>query len=244
MSKTVLITGASRGIGAACAERFAKEGYHVVINYHSSRTAEALAKQLTDDYGVRTLCVQADVGKKAECEEMIGKAIETFGFIDVLVNNAGISLSGLFTVTKEDEWDRVIATNLSSVYYSTKAVLPHMIREHKGAIVNIASMWGEVGASCEVAYSASKAGVIGLTKALAKEVGPSSIRVNAVSPGVILTDMMKEYDEDTLNELKDETPLSRLGTPRDIADAVYFLSCDQAEFITGQVLSVNGGFVI
>ncbi|MBQ3416352.1 MAG: SDR family oxidoreductase [Ruminococcus sp.] len=244
MSKTVLITGASRGIGAACADRFAKEGYNVVINYHSSRTAESLAKHLTDEYGVKTLCAQADIGKRAECEEMIEKAIKEFGFIDVLVNNAGISLSGLFTVTKEDEWERVISTNLSSVYYSTKAVLPHMIREHKGAIVNIASMWGEVGASCEVAYSASKAGVIGLTKALAKEVAPSGIRVNAVSPGVILTDMMKEYDEETLNELKDETPLSRLGTPRDIADAVFFLSGDQAEFITGQILSVNGGFVI
>ena len=244
MSKTGLITGASRGIGAACAERFAKEGYNIVVNYHTSVTAEALAQRLTEEYGVRTLCVRADVGKRAECDEMIEKAIEEFGFIDVLVNNAGISLSGLFTVTKEDEWDRVIATNLSSVYYCCKAVLPHMIREHKGAIVNIASMWGEVGASCEVAYSASKAGVIGLSKALAKEEGPSGIRVNAVSPGVIMTDMMKEYDETVCEELKEETPLMKLGSPSDVAEAVYFLSSDQADFITGQVLSVNGGFVI
>lgn len=244
MDKTVLITGASRGIGAACAERFAEEGYNVVINYHSSRTAQSLAKRLSDEYGVRTLCIRADVGKKAECEAMVEKAIEEFGFIDVLVNNAGIALSGLFTVTNEDEWDRVIATNLSSVYYCCKAVLPHMIREHRGAIVNIASMWGEVGASCEVAYSASKAGVIGLTKALAKEEGPAGIRVNAVSPGVIMTDMMKGYDGDTMKELKDETPLSRLGMPEDIAKAVYFLSSEQSDFVTGQVLSVNGGFVI
>lgn len=244
MSKTVLITGASRGIGAACAERFAKEGYNVVINYHTSVTAEALAKRISDEYGVRTLCVKADVRKKAECDSLIERAVAEFGFIDVLVNNAGVSLSGLFTVTTEDEWDRVIATNLSSVYYSSKAVLPHMIREHRGAIVNIASMWGEVGASCEAAYSASKAGVIGLTKALAKEVGPSNIRVNAVSPGVILTDMMKGYEEDTLEALKDETPLSRLGAPEDIAGAVYFLASESAGFITGQILSVNGGFVI
>ena len=244
MSKTVLITGASRGIGAACAERCAREGYNVVVNYHTSTAAEALAKRLSDEYGVRTLCICADVGKRAECDEMIKKAIGEFGFIDVLVNNAGVSLSGLFTVTKEDEWDRVIATNLSSVYYCCKAALPYMIREHKGAIVNIASMWGEVGASCEVAYSASKAGVIGLTKALAKEVGPSGIRVNAVSPGVILTDMMKGYEEETLEDLRDETPLSRLGEPEDIAEAVCFLAGEQASFITGQILSVNGGFVI
>lgn len=244
MNKTVLITGASRGIGAACAERFAKEGYNVVINYRTSATAEALAKRLSDEYGVRTLCIKADVGRRAECEAMVEKAIEEFGFIDVLVNNAGISLCGLFTATNEDEWDRVIATNLSSVYYCSKAVLPHMIRAHRGAIVNIASMWGEVGASCEVAYSASKAGVIGLTKALAKEEGPAGIRVNAVSPGVIMTDMMKGYDETTCEELRNETPLMRLGSSSDVAEAVYFLASDQSDFITGQILSVNGGFVI
>ena len=245
MSKTVLITGASRGIGAACAEAFAKEGFDVVINFHSSRkAAEQLSEKLSASYGVRTLCVCADVSKKADCDEMVKKAIQEFGFIDVLVNNAGISLSKLFTDTQEDEWERVIGTNLSSVYYCSKAVLPSMIREHRGVIVNIASMWGEAGASCEAAYSASKAGVIGLTKALAKEVGPSHIRVNAVSPGVVMTDMMKEYDEETIASLKEETPLGILGAPEDIARAAVFLSSEQARFITGQVLSVNGGFLI
>ena len=200
MSKTVLITGASRGIGAACAEAFAKEGYDVVINYHSSKeAAEKLSKKLNASYGVKTLCARADVRKKTECDAMVKKALDEFGFIDVLVNNAGVSLSKLFTDTTEDEWENVIGTNLSSVFFCSKAVLPSMIREHRGVIVSIASMWGETGASCEAAYSASKAGVIGLTKALAKEVGPSHIRVNAVSPGVVMTDMMKEYFADIVD---------------------------------------------
>ena len=220
-----------------------------VIAFRDARAAELgetlIVRSVEDSIkrGSVVLRRETDSRNAAQAVTLL-EAIEEFGFIDVLVNNAGISLSGLFTVTKEDEWDRVIATNLSSVYYCCKAVLPHMIREHKGAIVNIASMWGEVGASCEVAYSASKAGVIGLSKALAKEEGPSGIRVNAVSPGVIMTDMMKEYDETVCEELKEETPLMKLGSPSDVAEAVYFLSSDQADFITGQVLSVNGGFVI
>ena len=245
MNKTVLITGASRGIGAACAKRFAKAGYRVVVNYNKSKdAAEKLCEHLSAAYGADVLCVQADVSNKDDCERMIRRAQEKFGFVDVLVNNAGISLSKLFTETEEEEWQRVIQTNLSSVYYCSKAVLPLMIREHKGAIINIASMWGETGASCEVAYSASKAGVIGLTKALAKEVGPSNIRVNAVSPGVVMTDMMKEYSEETITCLKEETPLMRLGVPENVADAVLYLASESAGFITGQVISVNGGFVI
>lgn len=169
---------------------------------------------------------------------------EEIGSVDVLVNNAGISSQKLFTDITDDEWKKTIGVNLDAVFYCCKNALPHMIRQKSGAIINISSMWGEVGASCEVHYSASKAGVIGLTKALAKEVAPSGVRVNCIAPGVIMTDMMSDYDDKTINELKDETPLGRLGTPEDIAAAALFLASDDASFITGQTLGVNGGFII
>ena len=241
---TVLITGASRGIGAACAKAFAKAGFDVAINYlNSADKAEKLAEELRA-FGVNTFCVKADVSDVKQVAEMFSQVRDTIGDPDILVNNAGISMTGLLTDMSDTEWDRLISTNLSSVFYCCKAALPAMIRAHSGVIINIASMWGEVGASCETAYSAAKAGVIGLTKALAKEVGPSGIRVNAVSPGVVMTDMMAEYSADDVASLKDETPLNMLGTPEDIAEAVLFLASDKARFITGQVLSVNGGFVI
>lgn len=164
--------------------------------------------------------------------------------VDVLVNNAGISSQKLFTDIKDDEWKKTIGVNLNGVFYCCKNVLPQMINRKSGVIINISSMWGEVGASCEVHYSASKAGVIGLTKALAKEVAPSGVRVNCIAPGVIMTDMMEDFDGETINELKAETPLGRLGTPEDIAAAALFLASDNASFITGQTLGVNGGFII
>lgn len=184
--------------------------------------------------------VKADVSNPAEVEAMF----DEIGAVDVLVNNAGISSQKLFTDITDDEWRRTIGVNLDGVFYCCRSALPHMISRKSGVIINISSMWGEVGASCEVHYSASKAGIIGLTKALAKEVGPSGVRVNCITPGVVMTDMMSEFDDETVNELKAETPLNRLGTPEDIAAAVLFLASDDASFITGQTLGVNGGFII
>lgn len=241
---TVLITGASRGIGAQCALRFAQEGCNVAVNYHhSEESAMALVKEI-QALGVRAIAVQADVADSTQVRRMFDTVRAQLGAVDVLVNNAGIAHVGLLTDMTDDEWRRLIDTDLSGTFYCCREALPDMIRAHSGVIVNIASMWGEIGASCEAAYSAAKAGVIGLTKALAKEVGPSGVRVNAVSPGVVMTDMMASFSEEDVAALKDETPLMQLGAPEDIADAVLFLASEKARFITGQVLSVNGGMVI
>lgn len=169
---------------------------------------------------------------------------EKVGAVDVLVNNAGVSSQKLFTDLSDDDWRETIGVNLDGVFYCCREALKPMISKKNGVIINISSMWGETGASCEVHYSASKAGVIGLTKALAKEVAPSNIRVNCIAPGVIMTDMMSDFDEETVSALREETPLGRLGTPEDIAETALFLASDKASFITGQTLSVNGGFVI
>ena len=241
---TVLITGASRGIGAQCALSFAKAGYDVALNYcRSEAKALALVKEI-EALGVKAFAVQADVADSAQVKGMFDAVRRELGTVDVLVNNAGIAHVGLLTDMTDDEWRRLIDTDLSGTFYCCREALSDMIRAHSGVIVNIASMWGEVGASCEAAYSAAKAGVIGLTKALAKEVGPSGVRVNAVSPGVVMTDMMAGFSDDDVAALKDETPLISLGSPEDIADAVLFLASEKARFITGQVLSVNGGMVI
>ena len=241
---TVLITGASRGIGAQCALSFAKAGYDVALNYcRSEAKALALVKEI-EALGVKAFAVKADVADSAQVKGMFDAVRAELGAVDVLVNNAGIAHVGLLTDMTDDEWRRLIDTDLSGTFYCCREALADMIRAHSGVIVNIASMWGEVGASCEAAYSAAKAGVIGLTKALAKEVGPSGVRVNAVSPGVVMTDMMAGFSDDDVAALKDETPLISLGSPEDIADAVLFLASEKARFITGQVLSVNGGMVI
>lgn len=241
---TVLITGASRGIGAQCALSFAKAGYGVALNYcHSEEKALALVNEI-QALGVKAFAVQADVADSAQVKGMFDAVRRELGTVDVLVNNAGIAHVGLLTDMTDDEWRRLIDTDLSGTFYCCREALSDMVRAHSGVIVNIASMWGEVGASCEAAYSAAKAGVIGLTKALAKEVGPSGVRVNAVSPGVVMTDMMAGFSDDDVAALKDETPLTSLGSPEDIADAVLFLASEKARFITGQVLSVNGGMVI
>lgn len=243
--KTVLVTGAAKGIGAAICVAFAKEGYNIALNYNKSEEkAKALSKTLRDTYNVDVLTLKADVSKKSEVQNMIDIIIEHFSSIDVLVNNAGVSLIKLFQDTSEIEWNNIISTNLTSIYNTSNLVLPYMIKNHSGSIINISSMWGEVGASCEVAYSASKAGIIGFTKALAKEVGPSNIRVNCVSPGIIDTDMNKELSLEILSEIKEEIPLRNIGTPKNIADAVLFLASNKASYITGQVLSVNGGYVM
>lgn len=244
MNKTVLVTGASRGIGAEIAKQFALNGYNVAINCnHNIEKAQALKAEITQNGGTAEV-FKADVSDYNSVKQMIDDIYAVLGFIDVLVNNAGIAQQILFTDITPQQWATIINTNLTSVYNCCNCVLPKMINQHNGCIINIASMWGETGGSCEVHYSAAKAGVIGLTKALAKEVGPSNIRVNCVSPGVVMTDMMSSFTEDTLNELTEETPLCKLGKSTDIANTVLFLADDKSSFITGQVIGVNGGILI
>lgn len=244
MKKTVLITGASRGIGAACARRFAREGYRVAIHYNQNEEA---ARRIAEDVtalGAEFCLLQADLGDSAAVEALFDKMESGFGEADVLVNNAGIAQQKLFTDLTDEDWHRMMRVDLDGVFYCTRRALKPMLRRHAGNIINISSMWGQVGASCEVHYSAAKAAVIGLTKALAQEVGLSGIRVNCIAPGVITTEMNAALSGETLEALKEETPLYRLGTPEDIAAAAVFLAGEDAAFITGQVLGVNGGMVI
>ena len=232
--RKVLITGASRGIGKATAKLFAEYGDTVYINYnHSEKEANELAKEIGG------IAIRADVSDSKQVNEMFDK----ISGVDVLVNNAGICGFYMTDAMTDAEWNKIIDTNLNGTFYCTRAALPYMIRKKCGAIVNVSSIWGVTGAACEVAYSAAKSGIIGITKALAKEVGLSGIRVNCVAPGVIETDMNKELSADTLAELCNETPLGRIGKPKEVAEAIYYLSKDDS-FITGQVLGVNGGYVI
>ena len=244
MRKIVLITGGSRGIGAACVRAFATDGYTVVFLYKSSREkAEALAQSLRAE-GKDVAAYQCDVADAAQVQATVADILRAYRRIDALVNCAGIAHVGLFTDMTEDEWDRLFVVNVRSVFSVSKAVLPGMISRQGGAVVNVSSMWGEVGASCEVAYSATKAALIGLTKALAKEVGPSGIRVNCVTPGVIDTDMNAQLTEDDRAALADETPLGRIGNADEVAKTILFLCGEGASFITGQILGVSGGMVI
>ena len=244
MNKTILITGGSRGIGRACVELFARKGWRVVF---LCRTREDAAKTLADKLraeGCDAEYFLCDVSDRTRVNEVVGEILRRYHRIDALVNNAAISQIKLFTDLTPEDWRRMFAVNVDGVFNCTQAVLSGMISEKSGAIVNISSMWGQVGASCEVAYSAAKAAVIGLTKALAKEVGPSGVRVNCVCPGVIDTDMNAALDEETRAALIDETPLERIGAPEDVARAVAYLCSEEASFITGQILGVNGGMVI
>ena len=244
MFKTVLITGASRGIGAETARRFAREGYAVGINYCRSRTqAEDLVREL-EAMGVPAKAYRADVSDRTQVDRMMEEFFQDFGHMDVLVCNAGIARQELFTDVTLDQWRQMLGINLDGVFHCCQAALPDMIRRKSGRIITLSSMWGQVGASCEVAYSAAKAGVIGLTKALAKEVGPSGITVNCVAPGVIETEMNGLLDQETKDALAEETPLERMGTPADVAEAIWFLASQGGSFFTGQVLAPNGGFII
>ena len=243
MPKTVLITGASRGIGAACARRFAREGFRVGVHYHTNKGAALRVLEDVQQCGAEGILLQADLADAGQVEQMFCQ-MEAFGPADVLINNAGIAQQKLFTDLTEADWRRMMDVDLDGVFRCTQHALRPMLRQHSGCIINISSMWGQVGASCEVHYSAAKAAVIGLTKALAKEVGLSGIRVNCIAPGVISTEMNAALPEDVMEGLKDETPLYRLGTPEDVADAALFLAGESASFITGQVLGVNGGFII
>lgn len=243
--KTVLITGASRGIGRACALEFARQGAtNIVIGYNKSEEQALELESMLRDAGVNAMALKADIRSASEVKIMFRKAQAAFGPIHILVNNAGISGFALFTDITEDMWDEMMDTNIKGMYLTCKEALPDMISEKDGAIVNISSIWGQVGASCEVHYSASKAAVIGLTKALAKELGPSNVRVNCVAPGVIQTDMLANVAPEIQKELAEETPLMKLGAPGDIARSICFLCSEEANFITGQILGVNGGFVI
>lgn len=240
MKQTVLITGASRGIGAAAARLFAAQGYRVAICCHTQmEKAEELAASLPD-----AAAFTADVAKETDVVRMVDAVHSRFGEIHVLVNNAGIAMQKMFTDTTAADWNRVFDVNVTGIFYACRAVLPEMIRRKSGRIVNVSSMWGVTGASCEVAYSASKAAVIGLTKALAKEVGLSGITVNCVAPGMIDTEMNANLSAEDRAVLCDETPLARIGTAQEAAQAILFLASDRASFVTGQVLGVNGGIVI
>ena len=244
MKKTVLITGASGGIGRAAAFAFAKDGYSVAVHYNKSRSAaEELCREL-ESIGAKVIAVQADISDKAAVEKMFAEVRNSLGAVGVLVNNAGISEQALFSDITEEMWDRMFDVNVQGAYLCTQSALPDMIHEKWGRIINISSMWGISGASCEVHYSASKAALIGFTKALAKEVGLSGITVNCIAPGVINTRMNGHLSPEVIEELKKETPLNRTGTPEDVAEAILFLASERSSFITGQVLSVDGGFVL
>jgi 3-oxoacyl-[acyl-carrier protein] reductase len=242
-NKIALVTGGAKGIGAAICRQLAHDGYTLAINYNSSETAaQSLKKELSQFAAVEIF--KADVSDSQQVEEMFSAIENTLGEVSVLVNNAGIAQQSLFTDITDDMWQKMLSVNLSGVFFCCRRALKPMVNKKNGKIINITSMWGEVGASMEVHYSAAKAGVIGLTKALAKEVGLSGITVNAVSPGVIVTDMMADFSEADKEVLKEETPINRLGEPDDIAQTVSFLASSKADFITGQIISVNGGFII
>jgi len=243
-SKTVLITGASRGIGRETARLFAQNGYNVLINYNRSKlAAEELCASLKKN-GLSADTFKADVSIRSEVDRMVERCIDKFGSIDVLVNNAGISRISVFGDISEKEWDEVLSVNLKGVFNCCQSVLPHMLKNKKGRIINVSSIWGIAGASCEVHYSAAKAGVIGLTKALAKELGPSNIQVNCVAPGIIETGMISYMNDEESKTLKENIPLMRFGTVSDVAHSILFLASEESAFFTGQVLSPNGGFVV
>jgi len=240
----VLITGASRGIGAAAARLFAREGWDVALGYGSSRAeALGLARELSG-LGVRAVPIQADVSVPEQAEGLVRDAESALGPLDALVCSAGVALpQQLLTDTTQEQWRLVMDVDLDGVFHTLRAAIPGMVRQKRGAIVTVSSMWGVAGGSCEAPYSAAKAGVIGLTKALAKELGPSNIRVNCVAPGVVDTDMNRHLTPEDLTALAEETPLGRIGRPEEIAQAIYFLASDRASFITGQTLAADGGMM-
>lgn len=239
--KTVVVTGGSRGIGKTIVTKFAEAGYNVLLNYNKSETsAIEIAKQYNN-----IKIFKADISNRNEVHDMFRYAREEFkGGIDILINNAGVSCTGLFQDITLEEWNNLMSVNLNGVFYATQEVLPEMISKKAGKIINISSVWGMVGASNEVAYSTSKAAIIGMTKALAKEVGPSNINVNCIAPGIVMTDMVSEYSIEEFEQIREQIPLGKIGSTEDIANLALFLASDDANYITGQVISPNGGWVI
>ena len=241
-SKVAIVTGGAKGIGAEIVRTLAENGYIVILNYNNSKVqAEELKNEMLQK-GFNIEVVKADVSNRNEVNSLIEFAIKKFKKIDILVNNAGISLEGLFTDVSEEMWQKIINVNLNSVFNCTQEVLKYMIKEKSGRIINISSIWGETGASCEVAYSTTKAAINGMTKALAKEVGLSNIRVNAIAPGIINTDMNSRLSYEELEQIKEQIPLNRIGNTKDIARCVKWLVED--EYTTGQIISINGGWNI
>ncbi len=231
--KTVVITGGSRGIGAAAVELFAAQGHRVYFLYEKNHDA---AEKVANKTGATAICCDVADG------QAVKSAFASIGDVDILICNAGICYSGLMSSLSEEQWDRIFDVNVKGIYHCVNAAMPAFLKKHAGSIVTVSSMWGQVGASCEAAYSATKGAVIALTQALAKELGPSGIRVNCVAPGVIMTDMCATVEPEILAEMASETPVGRNGTPMDVAKAMEYLA--NAEFVTGQVLPVNGGYVI
>ena len=242
MQKTVVITGGSGAIGSACARKFYDRGYNVAIGYLNGKdAADALSEEFLPE---RFMAVRADIADADGARALVEAAYERFGGVDVLVNNAGVALSGLFQDVTEEELQRITEVNVNGAFFASQSAVKIMLKNKSGSIVNVSSMWGEVGSSTEVAYSMTKAALIGFTKSLAKELGPSGIRVNCVSPGLIDTPMNDCYTREDLNLFADDTPLCRMGTPAEVAEAVYFLASENSSFITGQILGVSGGYVV
>ncbi len=243
MSKTVVVTGAAGGIGEAISNAFAVLGYNVILNYNSSKDKALEIESELRRKGCSVALFQADVSDSKQADALMQYAKITFGSVDILINNAGIAQQKLFTDITDDDFQKMMNSNVGSVFNCSRAALPFMIHNKWGRIVNISSMWGVCGASCEVHYSASKSAVIGMTKALSKEVAPSGITVNCVAPGLIDTKMNSNLDEETIKALCEETPVGRIGTPEDVANAVIFFCDERSSFITGQILGVDGGFI-
>ncbi len=240
--KTVLITGSSRGIGRAAAEYFAEQGWHIVVNYANSKDkADELVSAIRQKGGSAT-AVRADVGKADECRALISAAVSVNGSLDALINNAAVDEMMPFDMLTPDREKRLFDVNLFGTMNCARYALPYMVNKKQGSIVNVSSIWGQVGASCEVQYSTSKAAIIGFTKALAKELAPSGIKVNCVCPGVIDTDMNKNVSVEDMKEFVAGIPMGRMGTPREVAECIYFL-CDGPSYVTGQVLGVDGGYI-
>ncbi len=239
MAKVVLVTGGSRGIGKAICEKFAKEGYTVAVNYEKS---EEKANSLAEKIGGRAY--RADVSNYEEVSSMFDKIERELGNVDILINNAAISVVGVFQDCTDEEWERIFGVNVKGVFNCCKRAVGNMLKKQSGSIVNISSIWGVTGGSCECHYSATKAAVVGYTKAMAKELGPSGIRVNCVAPGAVDTDMNAHLSKEDWEEIEEETPLCKTGSADEIAEAVYFAASEKASYMTGAVLNVNGGMVI
>ena len=242
--KVVFVTGGSRGIGKAIALKYAQNGYNVVINYVSDKTnVEELQKEFTK-LNVECLIEKADVSKSEEVEQIVKKAIEKFNKIDVLVNNAGITRDGLLTRMKEEDFDKVIEINLKGTFLVTKSVIPYMLKKRDGKIINLASVVGVIGNAGQCNYSASKAGIIGFTKSIAKELASRNIRANAIAPGFIDTDMTSILSDEVKDSINVQIPMKRMGTTQEIANVAYFLGCEESSYITGQVINIDGGMVM